>query len=304
MCKPIFHSGKVVILDSGFCVLQGIIELKKVGVFAAALIKKRRYWPKHVDGDGINAHFAHKEIGYSDALPGVLDGVRFNLFCMKEPDYVMMLMSTYGTTSPKDGQKDTRRHYKNAQGQIVTTTFKYPEVIGNHYSYRGCVDDHNNKRQDGGKKQGLSLEGTWTTYRWPVRVFAFILGITEVNTYLAWVYFTGANIEFMAFRRRLAHSLIYNKFVQSDRVENEERRGRKRRAVNHGMMRAPPYARRWTGGGWDLSAKNKYQQYVCKTPGCKTPVRTYCLCSPGTWICAVCMLDHVLDGVASVASEH
>jgi hypothetical protein len=155
-----------------------------------------------------------------------------------------------------------------------------------------------------GKKQGLSLEGTWTTYRWPVHVFAFILGITEVNTYLAWVYFTGAKIEFMAFRRRLAHSLIYNKFVQSARVENEERRGRKRRAVNHGMMRAPPYARRWTGDGWDLSAKFKYQQYVCKTPGCKTPVRTYCLCSPGTWICAVCMLDHVVDEVASVASEH
>jgi hypothetical protein len=40
MCKPIFHSGKVVILDSGFCVLQGIIELKKVGVYAVVLIKK------------------------------------------------------------------------------------------------------------------------------------------------------------------------------------------------------------------------------------------------------------------------
>jgi hypothetical protein len=304
MCKPLFHSGKVVILDSGFCVLQGIIELKKVGVFAAALIKKRRYWPKHVDGDGINTHFADKPIGYSDALPGVLDGVRFNLFCMKEPDYVMMLMSTYGTTSPKDGQKDTRRHYKNAQGQIVTTIFKYPEVVGNHYSYRGCVDDHNNRRQDGGKKQGLSLEGTWKTYRWPVRVFAFILAITEVNTYLAWVYFTGAKIEFMAFRKQLAHSLIYNKFVQSGRVDNEPRRGRKRRSVDHTLTKAPLYARRWTGDGWDLSAKNKYQQYICKTPGCKTPVRTYCMCTPGTWICAVCMLDHVVDEVASISSEH
>ena len=40
-------------LDSGFCVLKGIAELKKKGVFAAALIKKRRYWPKFIDGDAI-----------------------------------------------------------------------------------------------------------------------------------------------------------------------------------------------------------------------------------------------------------
>jgi hypothetical protein len=36
MCKPIHHQGKVIILDSGFCVLQCVIELKKVGVFAVA----------------------------------------------------------------------------------------------------------------------------------------------------------------------------------------------------------------------------------------------------------------------------
>ena len=35
-------AGKVVILDSGFCVLEGLIELRKVGVFAGALINKRR----------------------------------------------------------------------------------------------------------------------------------------------------------------------------------------------------------------------------------------------------------------------
>ena len=42
MCQSIYHSGKLVILDSGFCVLKGIIELKKVGVFASALIKKHQ----------------------------------------------------------------------------------------------------------------------------------------------------------------------------------------------------------------------------------------------------------------------
>ena len=34
----------------GFCVVQGIIELLKKGVYAGAQIKKRRYWPKFVKG--------------------------------------------------------------------------------------------------------------------------------------------------------------------------------------------------------------------------------------------------------------
>jgi hypothetical protein len=164
MCQSIFHSGKVVVLDSGFCVWKGIIELKKVGVFAHALIKKRRYWPKDVNGDAISAHFADKDIGDVDAWPGELDGVQFHLFCMKEPDYIMSLMSTYGTTSAKHDQKEKRRHYKNSQNENVMKSFRYPEVVANHYSYCGCMDDHNNKCQDGGSKQGLVVESTWSTF--------------------------------------------------------------------------------------------------------------------------------------------
>ena len=38
--EPIFERGNVIILDSGFCILKGIVELKKCGVYASALIKK------------------------------------------------------------------------------------------------------------------------------------------------------------------------------------------------------------------------------------------------------------------------
>ena len=51
MTRPIHNMGKLVVLDSGFCVLEGLIALKKVGVFAYAVIKKRRYWLKHVPGE-------------------------------------------------------------------------------------------------------------------------------------------------------------------------------------------------------------------------------------------------------------
>jgi hypothetical protein len=292
-----------VVLDSGFCVLKGIIELKKMGVYASALIKKRRYWPKDVNGDAIASYFDDKDVGHSDALPGEIDGVRYHLFCMKEPDYVMSLMSTYGTTSAKAEQPETKRHYKNAQGDDITKVFRYPEVVANHYAYRGCVDDHNNKRQDGGSKQGLAIESTWVTRRWPIRVFSFILGISEVNTYLAWTYFKGEKVEFMVFRKQLAKALIYNRFVDDDGAV-EVSRGRKRKVVDHTLLRAPPHARRWTGDGWDTSAKSRYQQYICGTPHCKAQVRTYCRCDPGTWMCADCLVDHVVDGVTTDSPDH
>ena len=77
--------------------LKALVELKKKGVFAHALIKKHRYWPRHVPGDDIIMHFTNEEVGKADAIKGVLDNVPFYLFAMKEPVYVMQIMSTYGT---------------------------------------------------------------------------------------------------------------------------------------------------------------------------------------------------------------
>jgi hypothetical protein len=48
LCKSIYLRGVVVILDSGFCILQGIIELWKKVVFAAAVLEKGKYLPKYV----------------------------------------------------------------------------------------------------------------------------------------------------------------------------------------------------------------------------------------------------------------
>lgn len=40
LCQTIFHTGRIVILDSGFCVLQALIKLTTLGVYASAVIKK------------------------------------------------------------------------------------------------------------------------------------------------------------------------------------------------------------------------------------------------------------------------
>ena len=43
LCRSIYGSGKIVDLDSGYCVLKGLCMLKAMGVFAHVVIKKRRY---------------------------------------------------------------------------------------------------------------------------------------------------------------------------------------------------------------------------------------------------------------------
>ena len=115
MLAPIFHKGYVVILDSGFCVLKAIIELRKKGIFSSALIKKRQYWPKFIHGNDIKAHFDDKEVGATDSWAGKLDDISFHVYAMKEPDYVMSLMSTYGTNNCDNG-KETWHNWRGGGG--------------------------------------------------------------------------------------------------------------------------------------------------------------------------------------------
>ena len=102
MCDPIFGTGKCVVLDSGFCVSKGIVALEAKGVYAGALIKKHKYWPKGVPGaPAIDRHFANKEVGDVDMVEVMTEegpqGKPFKIFCFKEPDYIMKIMATWMT---------------------------------------------------------------------------------------------------------------------------------------------------------------------------------------------------------------
>ena len=45
-------------MDSGFYVTKGLVDLRKKGIFGAALIKKRIHWPENIKGDAIDVHFS------------------------------------------------------------------------------------------------------------------------------------------------------------------------------------------------------------------------------------------------------
>jgi hypothetical protein len=58
-----------------------------------------------VRDEAIKKHFEDKNVGDVDAIAGKLDNIPFHYYAMKEPDYVMMLMSTYGTLERSGGIK-------------------------------------------------------------------------------------------------------------------------------------------------------------------------------------------------------
>ena len=75
LTKSIHQSARYVVLDSGFCVLKGLISLMKSGVFACSLIKKHRYWPAYCQGEAIDRYFVGKNVGNTAAVEGELNGV-------------------------------------------------------------------------------------------------------------------------------------------------------------------------------------------------------------------------------------
>ena len=93
-----------------------------------------------------------------------------------------------------------KEEIRMVNGEIVK--LNYPEVVADHYRYRGAVENHNKFRHDGGTKYQFGLESKWGTIWWPIRVFAFFIACTEVNAYLAMKYFFKTDDKFMDFQKK------------------------------------------------------------------------------------------------------
>jgi hypothetical protein len=294
LTKNIWTTGKVVILDSGFCVLRGLIELFKKGVFGSALIKKRRFWPKDVPGEAIIEYFGDKPIGYTARRPGTsYDNVNFDIFALKEKEYTCMIMSTYGALNVNHNQKLSYRA-ADQPGQ-PPITFYYTEVFGNHFQFRGAVDQHNGKRHDGHSGAGMSFEESWATNRWENRVFAYILATSEINAYLCRSYFGGSAHETQfEFRQKLCFDLIH---YETERI-NAATPVRTRSVVTHKLIKVPAYSK-FFGGTWVRCYKQKYQQHFCAHQNCKQRTRTVCTCSKDVYRCVSCFSTHRVEEVIS-----
>ena len=114
------------------------------GVYAAALITKRKYWPKDVPGDAIEEYFADKDVTHVDMLEAITEegpeGKAFKIFCFKEPEYVMKIMATWMTLEELD-RADTRQEYKGRDGESLTRIFNYRQPFDLQFLYLHQVDD-------------------------------------------------------------------------------------------------------------------------------------------------------------------
>ena len=57
MMKIYFFTGGYLILDYGFCLLKGLIQLRKKFVFACSDMKKRIFWNYMVPGKEMEDNF-------------------------------------------------------------------------------------------------------------------------------------------------------------------------------------------------------------------------------------------------------
>ena len=66
------------------------------------------------------------------------------------------------------------------------------------------------------------MEVVWATKRWPNRVFAFLLSISEVNCWLAETQFMSQRTDSMlSYRKKLAYELIENAYIKREELQDQ-----------------------------------------------------------------------------------
>ena len=138
------------------------------------------------------------------------------------------------------GPEKTRTFKLN--NEKTTTTFKYPEVVSNHYCYCDMIDNHN-----GMHMHPIALEETWLTLRWTNRVFSFLLAVNVQNT--ATYFFNKEKIDALTAKHLIARDLIFNKHMKN--VEEPMfSKWRRRGPIDHFLITLPKkhYQIRMIGG--------------------------------------------------------
>jgi hypothetical protein len=181
------------------------------------------------DQDGIN-------VGDCHAVQGMMDCTTYNLWGMKEPDYVMRMMATGRPLRYNKTCMETVHHWTEG-GAEVSRWFQYTCSFDWHFLYWHSVDNHNNLWHE-----LPSIEDSWITHRGEICVFSFLLAFTKVNAFLCLRYFTFAKgtiagcPTLQTFWHQLAWQMINNTWIQSE----EKRAHEVGIALVHQLMTMPP----------------------------------------------------------------
>ena len=153
------------------------------------LLEKRSYCPKYVPAEQIKGYSQDETVWNYQRLPGEKEGIKFDLFAHKDPESIMILMSTYSAIY--QNQQESVRSWIEEYRTVKKARFFWKELVANHYLYRGSVHDHKIWIFDRGANWGLSHEETWDTKHYENHVYAFIIASTELYSYLTLAQFHG-----------------------------------------------------------------------------------------------------------------
>ena len=232
LTKSLHNSAKYIVIDSGFCVLNAIIELKRVGMFAGALIKKHSYWPALVVGDAMDRYSDDNAVGDVAAVEGEVDGIRYNIWEMKDAGYITEIM---GTALGLMYRSNRERSWSLEGG--TTAQFKFTEPYELHYNYRHLVDDHNNLHH-----AVPSIEESLPSQRWAMHKFQFVLVVLEVFLYVTYRYFLwagGSGMTLLEFTRALAWAFIKNPYREASPEAERHITRTRTEQLTHNLLKFP-----------------------------------------------------------------
>ena len=82
--------------------------------------------------------------------------IKILIFLMKEPDYNILIISTFSGLAVPEVQKEER-----SMVNVEEEKFKYPAVVDDYCRFRGVVDNHNVLRHDNRTKSQIGFHSAW-----------------------------------------------------------------------------------------------------------------------------------------------
>ena len=114
------------------------------------------------------------------------------------------------------------------------------------------------------------MEQIWVTHHSTTHVFAFLLAVSNVNTYLTFGCFVWSKEEMIGVMDswfKLGWALINNNYLDTNN-NSQRSKSKSREIYDYNLTKAALYAKKFISGRWNKSAKCMYQQYVCRGVRC------------------------------------
>ena len=181
------------------------MELGKRGLFLQGIVKgaTKEYPAKYLDT-------LQYEKGDHHVATSTIEGIPMLALGWQDRT-LKKFLATCGTTV--EGHPHKKKRYRVSEdgksSEAFFKTVRRPKLVEEYFDSASKIDIHNHLRQG-----SLALEEAWGTKKWYHRVFSTILGMVEVDTFLAYraLHADGHTINHREFTEQLALALIHNNF--------------------------------------------------------------------------------------------